>query len=266
LAGTPRLNRLLLTKHDGNTGNNYTISYSPVGGADGRGKWVSFHSYEPEGYLWDRGKFFSHKGGKVYKHHKRGEYQTFYDEKFPFTVEFVVNDPQTFRAFTFSNASLLTEASRYAGRGTLHREGLDITFNKVSVWNDVQMTGTLDITPQADQYDSTRNGLPRIQSDSSKLRLVRDSSGWAYNALHDRSGNYCGEYITPLSIETDCQAIPDATSDDTSCEPLQYPMRNRVLAGRYLNFRWVFDVNTDVELRLLMSEVREDTNLTEKTV
>ncbi len=261
-----RLNRLLLTKHDEDSNDSFTISYTPVGGSDGRGKWLSFHSYLPDDYLWDRGQLFSHKGGKVYRHHKRGQYQTFYGDKFPFLVEFVVTDPQTFRAFTFANGYLLTEASRYSGKGTIHREGLDITFDQVSVWNDVQMTGVLDITPQPDQYDSTRNPLTRAQSDYSRLRMVRDSSGWAYNGLHDLSTNPCGEYISPISVDTDCQAVYDVSSAETGCEPMQQPIRNRVLAGRYLNFRWSFGVSTDVELRLLMSEVREDTNPTEKTL
>lgn len=262
-----RHNRLLVTKKDANDNASYTLSYTPIGaGSDGRGKWVSFHSYLPNGYIWDRGQMFSYADGEIWKHHDTETFQEFYGEKYPFMVDFSVNDASTLRGFNFRSAVLTTEAKQFVKDVYCYSNNLDITFNQLAVYNDGQSTGLLPVKWVSDDYDERNNVLERISDNYSQIRLHKEDGVWNFSEVHNNIESACAKPICVLTKKDKCQAIPEINNSIISCKPLsEQDIYGRRFTGRSLNFRLVFDVYNNTELKLLVLDVIEDTEAAEKS-
>lgn len=65
----------------------FTLSYFLPGNGN---HWISFHSYTPSMYLWNRYNMFSFENNSLYKHgSNRNSFQTFYGKYYPFMVHFI---------------------------------------------------------------------------------------------------------------------------------------------------------------------------------
>lgn len=112
----------------------FTLSYDPT-----VKKWISFHTYYPDGYAWDRDHLYSIKDGSFWRHgDKYGEFQTFYGEYFPHVIEFVIKEKNGISA-QFTDMEMDVEASEYNGVNWV--KGKEKTFNKALFYNDNQSTG-----------------------------------------------------------------------------------------------------------------------------
>lgn len=264
----PEYDRLLITKKDKTDANSWTISYTPLGsGADGRGKWLSLHDYFPNNYIWDRNSMYSYLDGKIWKHNDSDSYQIFYGKPRPFILEFSVKNPENFRAFDFANGAILTEASRYDAETFTFDKGLDISFNQVALWNNSQSTGLRPVNLISDDIDERNHALISIQENPSEMRLKKYRGLWNFNEVYDLVSNACKSPILPTVRNSVCQVVPTINNAIVDCSPQnRQDHRGSVFSGRYLNFRWVFDVCNDIELKVIMQEVEEDTNSSDKRI
>lgn len=253
LGWDPRYNRLLLTKQDGSECGSFTISYSPFGGENG-GKWVSFHSYRPSGYFWDRNNFYSVEfaSGKIFKHHTKNKYMV------PFIVEF--NAPMTsYDSFTFNSLQLHTRAEKVTGDFKYPVKDLDITFNKMAAWNSTQGTGTRPIEFISDNDGTSRSQLEKIQQDYSKIRLYKSGRVWNSGDIVDLVVGDCRE-IPLLITDCECGAFPQVNEGLFSCDTHKsQDYRQRKFNDQFITYRYIFDSHSDVRLHLVR-HITEDDN------
>lgn len=245
LGWDPRHNRLLLTKNDGDDCSSFTLSYTPYGE---QGRWVSFHSYKPSAYSWNRNDFYSwnYGAGEIWKHHVKGNYQTFNGKLEPFMVEFTATKPD-FDPFVFKSLILHTFAENTKGRYPV--KDLDITFNKLAVWNSTQGTGTLPINLRSDNKGAqNKQGIP---SNYGQVNFTKAYRSWAAQDIKDLILEGCSDQSLFIA-NCDCQVIPDINEGLFSCDALKKQnFNNRLLTDRYLTFRYTFDNRNDTRLHLI---------------
>lgn len=238
----PRYDRLLLTKKDGSECSSFTISYSPEANK-GKGGWVSFHSYIPDGYLWDRHDMYSFKGSDLYKHNIACDYQVFYGQYYPHMIQFsAIVEQANYEPFKYHNTVFRTEAEKCVGCDYIR--DIDQTFNKIAMWNATQGTGTLDTIIYSDNWGEDEE-QKIIETTEVKLNKVHRK--WQYNNINDYKDKKCYQEPT-LVCDCDCQAIPDINEGIHDCE-METLYQNRVLFDDYLNYRYTLD-SGDNELRL----------------
>ncbi len=235
-----RYNRLLITKKSINKGESMTMSYYPLLGQGG--KFVSFHDYLPQSYMWDRDKLFSTTGGKIYKHNIKDRYQEVYGQKVPFEVEFVANAGNG-EWFTHKWTQIHTEAER----GDL--KGLDITFEKMSARNFTQGTGTLPFKLFSDNKDSVQRPLDKIEENGQFL-LQGVRRRYTFNELLDYTLPNCQN--KPLTLLSGCAWYPKINESIYDCGAVNdSQFMNKRLKDDHLVYRLTYNGDNQTKLRLL---------------
>lgn len=235
-----RYNRLLITKKSQKEGESMTLSYYPLAGEGG--KFVSFHDYIPQSYMWDRDGFYSTTGGKIYKHNIKDKFQNFYGTDYPFEVEFVANVGNQ-EWFTHKWTQIHTEAEK----GDL--KGMDVTFEKMSARNFTQGTGTLPFKLTTDNKDSAIRMADRIEEDSNFL-LQGVRRRYTFNSLLDYTMPRCE--TKPLTLLGDCEWYPKINESIYSCEINQSPdFIQRRMKDDHLVYRLTYNGDNETKLRLL---------------
>jgi hypothetical protein len=235
-----RYNRLLITKKSQKEGESMTLSYYPLAGEGG--KFVSFHDYIPQSYMWDRDGFYSTTGGKIYKHNIKDKFQNFYGTDYPFEVEFVANAGNQ-EWFTHKWTQIHTEAEK----GDL--KGMDVTFEKMSARNFTQGTGTLPFKLTTDNKDSAIRMADRIEEDSNFL-LQGVRRRYTFNSLLDYTMPRCE--TKPLTLLGDCEWYPKINESIYSCEINQSPdFIQRRMKDDHLVYRLTYNGDNETKLRLL---------------
>lgn len=262
LGWDPRHNRFLITKQDGSDCSSFTASYTPLGfstsGGAARGKWISFHDYKPQAYLWDRNNFYSilYGSGEIWQHHKKGSYQTFYGQSYPYEVWFTAVGADL-EAFDFEYLLLDTEAELNTD-SNYPKKNLDLTFNKVAIWNATQGTGTLPIIPISDNFGSRNNPQSLITEDYSRVRFHKTRSMWRANDIKDLVIEGCLDHNFLIS-DCDCQVIPSINESLFNCEIIKkQDFKNRIISDRHLNYRYILDNRTDMRLYLIRHRTYDD--------
>lgn len=260
-----RLNRLLVTKRDTSAGS-FTMSYTPIGaGSDGRGKWLSFHDYLPDGYSWDRSNLYSYTGGEVWRHNTGDSFQTFYGQYYPFMVETTAVDKEGFKEIRLSGITLVTEARRQIGQTSTWSEELDVTFTQLAVWTNYQTTGLRDVVWIGDNAGTENNARTKIGQDYSVVRAHREKGAWQINEVPDLLDTNCVSPIAILVKDDPCEVIPEVNNAIVSCDkPARQNMKNRNIRGRYVNYRLVYSDSDQVELKLIFVETTDDAQRREK--
>lgn len=146
----------------------FTLSYSL---AEKRlSPWISFHSYAPSMYLWDRKNLYSfHKNG-IYKHDtSRDSFQTFYNEYYPFIISFIAKGQGNMANanFTYQQTRAVLKNLVWDERSKSWRKA-NRFFDYVGILNNYQSSGMhrvaidsqdnkqkerLMVTPVALQYE-----------------------------------------------------------------------------------------------------------------
>ena len=241
----PRYNRLLVTKNDGNPKGSFTLSYDLE-----RGVWVSFHSYIPRNYLWDRKTMYSLGDGGIWEHNCDCTYQTYYGKYYPHILEYttVAQDIDTFiHDYTVLN----TEAEECAG--CYYIEDLDTTFNKIAVYNSTQSTGTRNVKFDGDNLGAGEDIRERIEEDSNTITLHKECRMWRFNDICDMVDRNCE--CRPMLTGDDCQPICDINESIIDCESTnRQDFYNRKFADKYLTYRLTFDVSDKINLNTLYSK------------
>ena len=235
-----RYNRLLITKKSQKEGESMTLSYYPLAGEGG--KFVSFHDYIPQSYMWDRDGFYSTTGGKIYKHNIKDKFQNFYGTDYPFEVEFVANAGNQ-EWFTHKWTQIHTEAEK----GDL--KGMDVTSEKMSARNFTEGTGTLPFKLTTDNKDSAIRMADRIEEDSNFL-LQGVRRRYTFNSLLDYTMPRCE--TKPLTLLGDCEWYPKINESIYSCEINQSPdFIQRRMKDDHLVYRLTYNGDNETKLRLL---------------
>lgn len=162
----------------------WTLSYSLLNEA-----WLSFHSYLPNFYFNDANTFYSsinsfdnklddldNKLSMVWKHGE-GNYQTYYNKKQDFIIEYVDKNPVTEslnNIYWISNTELFDKSTKQ------YIEVNDATFNKGLVYTSTQSTGLFDIKVKSNPYENIE------WSNTEKLAALTDKN-WKLSGLRDLS-------------------------------------------------------------------------------
>lgn len=246
LGWDPRFNRLLVTKYDGTTCNSWTASFTPMGE---RPKWISLHSYIPQGYLWDRNDLYSITGGDIYKHHKKGEYGTYLGESAPWIVETVAASGG--EDFMFVDAVLDTSAEKDG------KKDVDVTFNKLAVYNSNQGTGTRDVNVVSNNAGANKDSVSRITNDYSKIRFHKVGRKYNINEVIDLVSKDCGEESL-IEKECNCSPLYKIKESVFSCNTIKsQDYQGRRLVDDHIIYRFTLDneSSTKVYLKKLTTNV-----------
>lgn len=237
---------LFVTKRDGNNCSSWTASYDMVGE-----KWVSFHSFIPMMYIWDRANMFSIKPGTgdIYLHNPRlGSYQTYYDSYQPFVLDMVARDPNR-EAFNYVSTILDTEAMVKSGYDYLRER--HNTFTHIAMWSGTQSTGLHKIELRTDNPDMENDALAQSRDRKDKIEAVYANKQWRINELYDFMNNSKGQTTTK-----DCQGSPflDLVDVDAKNIDIQNNL-GKVMTQRYLFNRFALNDSALSKVKLYVKSV-----------
>jgi hypothetical protein len=230
----PKLDRILLTKR-GQGDDQWTLSYDVMSN-----NWVSFHSYIPKFYMWDRARMFTCDGTKFWVHDVDCNYQTFMGKFYPHILEFRINDGDVLQD-VFKSGLIHTIASTCAGSSSINLHDRDVTFNKLWARNNYQTTGYYELVPSSPRSPLHEN-ITHKASDKPYVVVDKANGYWKYNELKDRVDNInspmyipskCGTYVTAVNVKTPTEATT---------------FRNNIQLNNYLHIQFIFDKFADYKL------------------
>jgi hypothetical protein len=164
--------------------NGYTMSYSLK-----KEEWVSWHPYIPSFYMHVQEKFYSWNQGSRYlfKHNRPNHYQTFYNVRYPFIVEYVDN-PSAMTTKVWDSLLFQTEAKKYDSASEEYLDQRYVTFNKILLYNTQQISGVLNLVPKQDS--SNNYLLQQTTNNLTQATIDRNERDWTMNNLRDMRTNY----------------------------------------------------------------------------
>lgn len=165
----------------------FTLSFDPNEKA-----WISFHTYFPDGYGYDRDHFYSIKDGEFWKHgDKYGDFQTFFGDYHPHVIEYVSKQPNMLST-TFKYLEMEVEASEFDGKGWIH--GREDTFAQGMFYNDTNNSGIVDFV-RKDSNNSIANMKQKDnevtldwQNDNARINEIRNRNTDENSAMFDKTG------------------------------------------------------------------------------
>ena len=228
----PRLDRFLLTKRDSNP---WTVSFDIL-----QNHWVSFHSYTPKFYLWDRSHMITSDGTALWVHDVKDNFQTFMGTYYPHEIEFKIKDNRLLEE-RWNNGILESFAVKAVSGERFNLLDRDVTFNKLWARNNYQHTGILDIvyiTPRT----ANREDLNFRMSETYVVKMNREQAQWRYNDIWDLTENY--EY--PLYVQDPCSPFISPVNFLDSKNKSEF--RSNMNLNNYLSIRFIFDNFADYKL------------------
>lgn len=171
--------------------NSWTISFS-LKSNEGRGSWVSWHSYMPNFYISVPEKFYSwiHGSNFLWKHNRLGHYQTYYGEYKPFVLEYVsLSTPVITRLW--NHIRLQTEAERYIPATNSYVDERHVTFNKMVLSNSRQCSGEMDLVVKDTMSDPANYMLHQVVNTNDNSSIIdRTERDWIVNDFRDIRTDY----------------------------------------------------------------------------
>lgn len=145
-------------------------------------KWVGWHSYLPN-YAWNNlNTFYSNIQTNSYLwEHNTGEYTTYYGNKYPHIIEYIVTKDET--TTKVSNSLVyISDVSQYNPTYGFWKEVKNSTFTQALFYNSEQSTGILDLTIKnnTDPFASVLGTF-----DPSTILVESTESNWAINNIRD---------------------------------------------------------------------------------
>lgn len=219
----------------------FTLSYHPT-----TQQWVSFHSYVPKLYAWDRFNMFSFNSEGMHLHNVKGSFQNFYGERFPFTVEFPVRSQQ---GDAFETEAFVLDTEAYTWKGCDYVRNSKITFDKVMLYDSYQNTGDLVI-------DTGKDNL-------SVLDRSKERTGVIYPDFTHRVWLFNNNF-------NDILKDPDELQFECDCEVGPVPVRKGALGSslssnkfkdNFMMYRFSFQSHDDVKLFLKKMKSKVDLSI-----
>lgn len=162
----------------------FTISFSLL-----TKTWVSFHSYIPLFYSQDQNTFYSANGLKEWKHNINGLYQKYYGTLYSHIIETVsISNPVTTRLW--EDIMLQTIAKKYDAVNEGYYEERNITFNKLTVYNNRQISGEVDLIAKNLQVNPADFYENQTTNNTTSVVIDRAERDWRINDFRDVRINY----------------------------------------------------------------------------
>lgn len=227
----------------------WTLSYSMEKAA-----YPIFHSYLPDFLINDNNHFYSAINNVSYKHLHKGNYQTYYGNKYDFVLEKIYNDYIT---RDFKSAYYIGYSSRW---DEIHEKWIDdptITFDRGLFYNTCQSSGIFNISlldSFNDPYgnlDYDPNTKTMVETDRNyRLSSIWDltvaqpatTSSWEY--IPFRQEFLDGGYIDKVSFE-------DNLSKDDDQYDLAY------LKDKWIKTRYYYKPEEDYKKVIYLSSVNQ---------
>jgi hypothetical protein len=234
----PRINRFMITKSDGN--GSFTMSYDLD-----HEKWVSFHSYIPQLYVWDRDHMYTSNGTGIWKHDEKCNFQTFFGNYGPFIIDFDSRIPGTeIDGFRFKHFVWNTEMKQCHECDILNTHIKDC-FDQVWVRTDDQTTGYVDLDPIVGE--DFENKAERIRDKYNPIDMVYMDGQWRINELYD----YTKDCKSPIYTYDNCCLKIEEPTNVNPHEAFDVQLyKNRTLFGNYLSIRYIANTFADKKLYL----------------
>ena len=221
-------------------------------------KWISWHSYLPNMYIYTADKFYSWVYGNngIWRHNKIDNYQTFYGKLYPFIVDYIsMSNPLITKIF--DAIAVICNAEKY-NVGTEEFVDIDdVFFNKIVAYNSRQCTGELDIKVKDKDLDEYYLINQVDNKDSNEIIANKKERTWYLNNLRDVRINYQEPIFKSDALsKQDSYFIDkvlnmDSMSFNKSWEELES------LRDKYLAVRFIFDKFADIKLSLNFSSENE---------
>ena len=162
----------------------FTISFSLLSKT-----WVSFHSYIPIFYSQDQNNYYSANGQTEWKHNIQGLYQKFYNILYSHIIETVsVSNPLMTRLW--EDIQLQTIAQKYDSVNQDYYEEKNVTFNYLTVYNNRQISGELQMIPKDTQANPQDYFENQTVNNLSQIVINRTERDWTINDFKDVRINY----------------------------------------------------------------------------
>lgn len=206
----------------------FTLSYHIT-----KNLWISFHNYTPFLYLWNRFNMYSFHKTDMYIHNVRGSFGVFYDEFYPFSIEYAVNDIESGDSFTYHNTVLGTEAFKWKGTDYVNTKA---TFDQGLFYNNHQMSGLMDFVD-----DSTLDIGKRNMEMRTIIPMTYKNGIWIFNNVPDK--------------QIDSEDFQFNPSEGVQPKPvnknnLSFDIKNNIFRGNYFANRLIFNKFEDIKLIL----------------
>lgn len=246
----PRLNRLLLTKND--PSGSWTISYSFL-----KKKWISFHSYVPTAYNWDRDDLYSIKGSQVWIHKNNDEgeqgdsnpctFHNYFGKDYPCYIDFVCqeNVDNYLNSFELNSLIIDTQACD-CNNNVLTTLSKKETFDQIGIWNSYQTAGLKNIIlkDEENQHDkiSQKLGIVRTTLKQNQFRL---------NEFYDCTIDSC----KPLVQYSKCNPEYSLVNYDFSKERKS----NNMLEDKFMKVRLILNRNNiKLYLKYVLTNIQKN--------
>lgn len=226
-------NRFLMTKKDkvsDTCDKSYTISYSFA-----TKSFVSFHSFIPDYYIYDRNNYYSSKNGKLYTHNIKCDFTTYYDIPYSLEYEAVISPKLDLMSNTTGSIHFNTMAYK-CDNNCQDIYMNDITFNRALIYNSNQSSGYLNL-----QF----NKGGRFFYTYPNVRLDRNERYFSFNDFRD----YVNTYDQPMFI-FDCEGCMCPINEifnNSIINPFKHPSQLQRFRDTYIVVRLIFDRN-DIKL------------------
>ncbi len=213
-----------------------TLSYDYV-----KQQWVSFHSYSPQVYLWDRNFLMAVNDEEFWRHNSNPkEHQVFYDKYYPMSVDFIIAQNSRV-AFEIKSQEIETEASSYVGNNKQYNR--NVTFNRFWLYDTYQSTGLMEM------HTNMQNNLSDIEENPSVAYVDKQSGFWRLNS-----------YVNKLTSDDDVIFLGNGWKSKPN--PASHKSYNDgVFFDKYFTQRFIFDNFANRTHELSLKYINTLTNL-----
>ena len=216
--------------------------------------WTSFHSYIPNFYFFFPEKFFSWKSDNdnFWLHNKKGNYQKFYNKKYPFIIEYV-SVSKNLQTKIWNDIILFTEAKKYNEITGTYVDDKYKTFNKAIFYNTQQCTGNL-ILKIKDKESEDFMIQQVLNIESGTIFIDRNERNWSLNNIRDIRINYNEPIFNENQEKKD--GYIDKVLNEKTLDIDKNWLELEPLRDKFLVVRLIFDKFEDVKLLMNYSVER----------
>ena len=249
------LDRILITKVEGDKtakdlkGSSWTLSW------DIESKnFISFHSYTPDHYFYDRNTLFSLEDGKIWQHNKLDSFRKIYGEYHPYIIEFVKLNPvvdqkgggMTENAKT-QNISVNVESNKYTGRNVVR--DLDSFFNKIAYYNSTQGSGIKSVEVVSDDRGAFDSMIDEVRPKAGVIRFSKNDREFFTDYIKDFTKTGCGNTSVTKQEICDYTYDIDNSKFDNEVETKK-GLEGETLSDKFFVIRFIKDDEQDISLCL----------------
>ena len=157
----------------------WTISWDPKTQA-----WISYHDWHPDLTLSSKNTFMSTKAEGVWTHNQRCDsYCNFYNEDFPFEVEYAVHT--NLEVMTLRSVEIYLEAFKYADNCFDRFHDLDYFFDEAVIYNSEQCSGLLNLNLAPKNDAPAILNYPQINFSSIDILYSKVEQKYRFNQFWD---------------------------------------------------------------------------------